>query len=100
MISLSNFKVNNKYYIDLQMPFRKKKLKLRITIHELMPKMNPNLVDYIQISTLSSSKDIIEECGLNPVTLPVPYIKKVETLHDILNDVFIDDIIFLINEYI
>tara|TARA_E500000331_G_scaffold286147_1_gene280847 strand:- start:115 stop:363 length:249 start_codon:yes stop_codon:yes gene_type:complete len=82
------------------MPFRNEELKLRVTIHELMPKMNPIVVDYIQISTLASSKDIIEECGLNPVTVPVPYIKKVETLHEILNDIFIDDIIFLINEYI
>jgi hypothetical protein len=43
---------------------------------------------------------MIEECGLNSVAVPLPCIKKVETLHDILDKLFIDDIIYLINEYI
>ena len=100
MVSLSNFKINHKYYISLQPPFRKKELKLRVIIHKLEPKVNLNVVDYITLSTLSSSKDIIDECGFNQVAVPLPCIKKVESLHDILNDVFLDDIIYLINEYI
>jgi hypothetical protein len=99
MVSLSKFKVNSKYYITFEMPC-KKELELRVIIHELIPKTIPTVIDYIQLSTMSSSKDYIEECGLNPVTVPLPYITKVVDLHDILNDIFIDDIIFLINEYI
>ena len=75
-------------------------IKLRVIINELIPKMNPNTVDYITFSTLSSSKEFIKECGLNSVAIPLPYIKKTETLHDIFKNIFIDDIIFLINMYI
>jgi hypothetical protein len=100
MVHISDFTVNHKYYINLQMPFRKDELKLRVIIHELIPKTNQGILDYIMMSTISSSKDIIDECGFNPVTIPLPCIKKVLSLHDILNDIFIDDIIFLINEYV
>jgi|TARA_B100001063_G_C16771352_1_gene561829 major membrane immunogen (membrane-anchored lipoprotein) len=103
MVTLTNFKVNNKYYIILNMYNEYNKvneIKLRVIINELIPKMNPNTVDYITLSTLSSSKEFIKECGLNSVAIPLPYIKKTETLHDIFKNIFIDDIIFLINMYI
>ena len=57
--------------INLEMTFRKDKLKLRVVILELIPKMNPIVVDYIALCTISSSKDIVEECGLNAVTVPL-----------------------------
>ena len=100
MVRLSDFKVNNKYYITFNAPFNEKETNLRIIVHELIPKINPNAVDYINFSTMSSSKDVINECGFNSVSVPLPYITKVETLHNIINDKFIDDVIFLINEYV
>ena len=100
MIHISNFKVNHKYYISFLPPFHRKELNLRIIVNKLEPKTRPELVDYITFSTLKSTKDIIDECGLNQVAVPLPCITKVETLHHILDNVFIDDIIYLINEYI
>jgi hypothetical protein len=100
MVSLSKFKTNAKYYINLEIPCRKDELNLRVIIHEVIHKTNPNAVDHVLLSTLSSSKDIMEECGFNPITVPLPCIKKIIHLHDILNDIFIDDILYLINEYI
>ena len=99
-MDVSDFKVNHKYYISFLLPFRIEELKLRIIVHKIEPKSSATLVDYITFSTLTSTKDIIVECGLNQVAVPLPYIKKVETLYDILNNVFIDDIIYLINDYI
>jgi hypothetical protein len=103
MVSLTNFKLNNKYYIILRIPNEYNnvdEIKLRVIINEIIPKMNPNAVDYITISTMSSSKEFIKECGLNSVAIPLPYIKKTETLNDIFKNIFMDDIIFLINMYI
>jgi len=100
LINTDRFKLNHKYYISVLPPFRTKQLSLRMTVHDLTPKSDTCVVDYITFSTLSSSKDMIEECGLNSVAVPLPCIKKVETLHDILDNLFIDDIIYLINEYI
>jgi hypothetical protein len=100
LINTDRFKLNHKYYISFLPPLRTKELSLRMKVHELTPKSGTCIVDYITFSTLSSSKDMIEECGLNSVAVPLPCIKKVETLHDILDKLFIDDIIYLINEYI
>jgi hypothetical protein len=107
MIDLSNFKLNEKYFITIQMPLQTKELKLRILVHELIhePYLNflkPNtyIIDHIRFNTSILCKDIIDECGYNFVVVPLPCIKKVESLHDILDKIFIDDIIYLINEYI
>jgi len=100
MIDLSNFKINHKYFISLLPPFGIEPLNLRIIVNKLEPKSRPELVDYITFSTLKSTKDIIDECGLNQVAVPLPCITKVETLHNILDNILIDDIIYLINEYI
>lgn len=100
-LQLSDFKVNTKYYITLHAPFRTNTLYLRVIIHDLLPKASPDVVDYITFSTLPSSKHILDECGFNSVSVPLPCIENnVETLHGILDKVFIDDVIYLIEQYL
>lgn len=103
MVSLTNFKVNNKYYIKLNIPNECNEvdeINLRVMINEIIPKMNPNAVDYITLSTMSSSKEVIKDCGLNMIAIPLPYIKKTETLDDIFKNIFMDDIILLVDMYV
>lgn len=103
MIDVLDFKVNEKYFITIEHPLNKQLIDLRVRIHEIIPKLNPNSVDYIAISNLPSSKNFNKELRLeiNSIChIPLLLIKKKESLHKILNKVFIDDIIFLINEYI
>ena len=100
MVDILDFKLHHKYYISLLPPFRNEELKMCVKINSIRPRSNSNLVDYITFTTLSSSKDFLEECGLNSVSVPLPCIKKVESLHNILDKVLLDDMIYLINEYI
>lgn len=95
MYTIDKFIINHKYYITLDTPYDENKMNLRIIIHDLIPKMGPNGVDYVIFFTLPSSKHIINYCGLNEMHMPLPYIKNVETLHDILKGVIIDDMIYL-----
>lgn len=100
MVCVSDFKLNNKYYISLMPPFRTKELKLRVIIHKLEIKSDTNPFDYVTFSILTSSNEIIDECGLNKVKMPLSCIKKVETLSNILDKLFKNDIIYMIDEYI
>lgn len=100
---LSNFKINNKYYIILHMYDKNNivyQLNLRVIIQELIPKITTNSNDYISLRTMSSSKEFIKECGLNSLVVPLLYIKQSETLYDIFKNKLIDDIIYLINQYV
>ena len=99
MLNITDFKINNKYFITFESPYFST-LQLRVIINKLEPKSREDLVDYITFSTLPSSKDLIDECKLNPIAVPLPLIIKKETLKDIFNRILIDDIIYLINEYI
>ena len=99
-ICLSNLKVNSKYYITIIPPFRINPYYMRVIIHELIATLNSDVPNYINFTTLLSSKDIITECGLNNIIIPLPCVQKIETLHEILNKIFIDDVIFLIEQYI
>jgi hypothetical protein len=100
MDTIDKFKINHKYYITLDTPYDENKINLRIIIHDLIPKLGTDAVDYVIFFTLPSSKHIINSCGLNEIHMPLPYIKNVQTLHDILKGVFIDDMIYLINQFI
>ena len=99
-ICLSNFKLNSKYYVTLIPPYRNCSYYLRIIIRELIPKLSVKATDYLVLETLISSKDLIPECVYNNISVPILCIKKIETLHEILNKIFIDDVIFLIEQYI
>jgi hypothetical protein len=81
-------------------PFGKYPYYLRIIIRELIPKLSVKATDYLVLETLTSSKDLIPECVYNNISVPLLCIKKIETLHEILNQIFIDDVIFLIEQYI
>jgi len=99
MLEISDFKINKKYFITFSSPYFNT-LYLRIIINYIEPKLREDLVDYITFTTLPSSSNFINECMLNPIAVPLYYINKKETLKDILNKVLIDDIIYLIEEYI
>jgi hypothetical protein len=99
MLKVSDLKINNKYFITFNTPYFET-LYLRVIINKIEPKVRENLVDYITFRTLPSSKDFIDECRLNAVLVPIPYIIQKETLKDIFNNLLIDDIIYLIDEFI
>ena len=103
MINELDFKVNEKYFITIEHPLNKQLIELRVRIHEIIPKFNQNSIDYIAILNLPSSKNFNKELRLDINSIchiPLLLIKKKESLYKILNKVFINDIIFLINEYI
>lgn len=101
MVSISDLKQNGKYYITIFIPYHGYYMyNLRVCIVDVIPRKRPDLPDYITIATLPSSKDFLTECGLNPLTMPLEWIKKVETTHDILGSIMIDDMIHLIDEYV
>ena len=104
MVELADLKVNNKYFISMNVPTMKipeyKNLSLRVIINYIEPKSQEHLLDYVTFTILPSSKDLIDARKFNQFAVPLPLIIKKETLHDILNTIFIDDIIYLINEYI
>lgn len=99
MLQASDFNINNKYFIIFKTPYFQT-LHLRVIIENIEPKIREDLIDYITFKTLPSSRDFINECRLNPIGVPLPYIIKKETLKDIFNNLLIDDIIYLIDEYI
>ncbi len=99
MLKGTDFKVNEKYYIETDIPYLHN-VQLRIIINCIQLKSREELVDYITFTTLPSSKDLIDECQYNKIAIPISYIKKKETLKEILNNILIDDIIYLIEQYI
>lgn len=98
MLKGTDFKVNEKYYIETDIPYLHN-VQLRIIINCIQLKSREELVDYITFTTLPSSKDLIDECQYNKIAIPISYIKKKETLKEI-NNILIDDIIYLIEQYI
>ena len=101
MINISDFKINNKYYIKIiNATLVNPEIHSHVIINNLIPKFRSDLVDYISLSTLSSSKNFIENCGLNQIDVPLPLIRKVESLYDIFNGVLLNDIIYNINQYL
>ena len=101
MINISDFKINNKYYIKIiNSTLVNPQIHLYVIINNLIPKLRSDLVDYISLSTLSSSKNFIENCGLSQIDVPLPLIRKVESLYDIFNGVLLNDIIYNINQYL
>ena len=101
MVSISDLKPNGKYYITIFIPYHGYYMyNLCVRIVDVIPRKRPDLPDYITIATLPSSRDFITECGLNPLTMPLEWIKKVETIHDVLGSIMIDDMIHLIDEYV
>ena len=99
MLEVSDFKINKKYFITFSTPYFDT-LHLRIIINNIEPKLREDLVDYITFTTLPSSSNFINGCMTTPIGVPLSYISKKETLKDILNKVLIEDIIYLIEEYI
>ena len=107
MVQLDDLKKDGKYYATLNIPYllvgpyrdcgvhnlRIQVLKLKPSEYEYMP-------DYVTIQVMESSKDVISECGRNPITVPIFWIKKIETLHNIMNTKTIDDMIYLIDQYV
>ena len=107
MVKLDDLKTDRKYYAILNIPYllygpyqdcgihsvRIKVLKLKPREYEYMP-------DYVTIQLLESSKNVLSECGRNPITVPTGWIKKIETLHKIMNTKTIDDVIYLIEQYV
>lgn len=100
---MTELTINKKYYVICKLPEYMNKniyLQLHILIHDIH--INTQIIgcDYITISTTKNSKDIIDECGYNKLTLPLSCIQEAQDLHNILDTLFIDDIIYVINSYI
>lgn len=91
IILMTSIQASNKYFITVK--YGNIEYNLRVFVVDM-------LTDYVVLKTLESSHDIIPKCGNDYITIAREYITKAETLHSILNDVMIDDMIYLVNEYI
>ena len=88
-------KENKKYFVSIKMPYGVYNLRIKI-----LQIKKSKYCDYITFETLHSSKDLISECRYNPITIPLDWILKHQSLYNIFNNYFIFDIIYLINKYI
>lgn len=107
MIDINQIEKNGKYYIKLNIPYIDYGPQSNCGYHELRIKVlnikhrkEPYAFDYVTIQVLESSKDTISECGRNSITIPMHWIKEIETLSQILQTKTIDDMVFLIEQYV
>ena len=107
MVKLDGLKKNAKYYAKLDIPFllhgpyRPGGLyNIRIQVLKLKPSQYEYMPDYVTIQILESSKDVLSECGSNPITIPVDWIMEIESLSNILDTKTIDDMIYTIEQYV
>jgi len=107
MVQLDDLKKDGKYYATLDMPsllygpYRDCGMhNVRIQVLKLKPSEYEYMPDYVTIQLLESGKNVLSECGRNPITIPLCWIKKIETLHKIMNTKTIDDVIYLIEQYV
>jgi len=107
MVKLDDLKKDAKYYAKLDIPFllygpyRPCGVhNVRIQVLKFKPSKYEYIPDYVTIQVLESSKDILSECGRNPVTIPVDWIIEIESLSNILDTKTIDDMIYMIDQYV
>ena len=107
MVLLNELNTNAKYYAKLDIPFLlygpyrpSGVYNIRIQVLKLKPSKYEYISDYVTIKVLESSKDILSECGRNPVTIPIDWIVEVESLSNILDTKTIDDMIYTIEQYV
>lgn len=107
MVKLDELKKMEKYYVTVDIPYTLNcpyrdcgMYNLRIQVLKLKPSVHENIPDYVTIQVLESSKEGLSEYGRNLITIPVDWIKNIETLHHIINTKSIDDMIYLIEQYV
>lgn len=99
MICVSDFQIDTKYYIMVRMPYdicgRYKQLHVQVlNLREC------NGCEYVTFQVTESSKDNISESGRNPITIPLGWVRDVQTLSSILNPKLINDAIYTIDQYL
>jgi hypothetical protein len=97
MISLDNLKVNEKYYVTVKTDYNYE-YKLRVVILNIMPKVNPDAPDYVVLRSIENSETSI--CGYGPISIPLDFIVSAVSLQSILSDVTINDVIYLIDQFV
>lgn len=101
MVDIHQLKVNTKYYVTINIPYNiDTTYNLRVVINELHPSSTPDAVDYVQFKTIKNSGSVIPQLGYTNVSMPSEWILNSETLYGLLNGITLDDIIFLIDQYV
>lgn len=86
-----------KYYILIRVPETIQLKQLHVQVLKLFRKEN---CEYITFQVTESSKDSLSVSGRNPITVPMQWIQRIESLHSILNTKTIDDVIYTVNEFL
>lgn len=98
---LTKLEKNKKYFATVNIPdcFNGNSTLHSLRFIVLNIKKN-TYTDYITIQVLQTTKDTISVCGYNPITIPIYWITQIQSLNNILDKILIDDIIYLIDQYI
>ena len=100
MIKIDDIEINKKYYLTIQTPYHEEEHILRVTILDIHYVHNENLPHYIVFKSVGNSNCTLPEIGYESVSMPLDFIVKAESLHKIMDEKTIYDIIHIIDEYI
>ena len=97
MISPNDLKINEKYYITVKTDYNCE-YELRVVILDIIQQANPELPHYVVLKSIENSETSI--CGYGPISIPLQFIVRAVSLQSILCDVTINDVIYLIDQFI
>lgn len=97
MITFHNLKIDSKYYITTYDPGINDFKKLHV---QILKHFKYNDFEYISFQVTESSKHILSVTGRNVVTVPVEWVKNIESLSCILTKKTIDDVIYNIDQFL
>jgi len=97
MISLNDLKINEKYYITVKTDYNCE-YELRVVILDIIQQANPELPHYVVLRSIENSETSI--CGYGPISIPLEFIVRAVSLQSILSDIIINDVIYLIDQFV
>ena len=97
MISLDDLKINEKYYLTVKTDYNCE-YELRVVILNIIPKVKDDVPHYVVLRSIENSETSI--CGYGPISIPLDFIVNAVSLQSILSDVTINDVIYLIDQFV
>ena len=98
---LQDLRPNTNYFLTLKRPYRNEVEKLHVRLQNIYERENtnvPHIVTFQEVLT-----DPIEVARRHPkhfTSIPFDWIVAAESLHDVIGELMIDDVVFAIDEYV